>query len=191
VNGWIKHRSAAGRSNSNSKDQLEWEANIVEYVGFVYKLTKSHGNSKKDALPPSLPKDIPLLGPRFLPPSYLHAQRRQPTPIIQPETAYLKPLNIVHPFYHDDISACPQCATTDTRWDGWTTTGHREIHGIYEEEMALGYQLVCKACESRFSHAKGSARDDEGSFCFATTNPMFWKRWEHWAIPCEQQTFHQ
>jgi len=180
VKAWIKHRNT---SQSSFTPQLEWEANVVEYVNFVYKLTKCHGNSKKDALPLSLPKDIPLFGPQFLPPSYLHVQRRRPAPVIQPETAYLKPFNVIHPFYYDNLSKCPQCESTDVRWDGWTTTGHWDLHGVREEETALGYQLVCKPCEGHFSHAKGSAGNDEGSFCFATTNMVFWKKWEHWEIP--------
>jgi hypothetical protein len=71
-------------------------------------------------------------------------------------------------------------------WDGWTTSGHRELHGVQEEETVIGYQLICKPCEAQFSRTKGSS--DKGSFCFATTNPIFWKNWEHWAIPCESIT---
>jgi hypothetical protein len=108
---------------------------------------------------------------------------RHPTPNIEPEIAYLKPLNIIHPFYHEFLAKCPECDSTEVRWDGWTTAGHRGIHGVREEETALGYQLVCKPCEARFSRAKGSCGADEGSYCFATTNPLFWKKWEHWAIP--------
>jgi hypothetical protein len=163
--------------------QLEWEAHIVEYVGFLFKLTKHHGNLKQNIPPPSLPKDIPLLGPRFLPPSYLHIQKCHPTPIIEPQTAYLKPFNVVHPFYHSGLEKCPQCDSSDVIWDGWTTSGHRELHGVREEETVIGYQLICKPCEARFSRTKGSG--DKGFFCFATTNPVFWKKWEHWEIPRE------
>jgi hypothetical protein len=182
--GWHKHRTG-DRVQANYLPQLEWEAHVVEYVGFIYKLTKRHGNSKSDSAPPSLPKDMPLLGPRFVPSSFLHVQRRQPVPKFQPQTAYLKPLNIVHPFYYESLSKCPQCGSTDVRWDGWTTTGHRELHGVREEETALGYQLICRVCESHYSHAGGNAGSAEGQFCFATTNHIFWKKWEHWEIPRE------
>ena len=165
--------------------QLEWEAHVVEYVGFIYRLTKCHGNSKKGTLPPSLPKGIPILGPRFLPPLYLHIRKRQTVPIIRPETAYQKPLNIIHPFYYENFGLCPQCGSTETRWDGWTTTGHREIHGVHEDETALGYQLICKRCESQYSQARGNTSTGEGAYCFATTNPIFWKNWELWSIPRE------
>jgi hypothetical protein len=183
VKAWIKHRSSATRNQSSIIAQLEWEAEVVEYVGFVYKLTKTHGNSKKATLPPCLPKDVPLLGPWFLPSLYLHIQKRQSMPIINPEISYLKPLNIVHPFYYDSLGSCPRCQSTDILWDGWTTTGHRKLHGIHEEETALGYQLICKQCKSQYLHEKGGAGDGEGAYCFATTNPVFWKLCEHWAIP--------
>src|ERR1700675_474003 len=182
VKSWIKCRSGA---QPIVLPQLEWEAHVLEYVGFLYKSTKHHGNSKKDIPPPSLPKDIALLGPCFLTPSYLHVKKRHPIPTIQPQTAYLKPLNVVHPFYLSGLDKCPQCESMDVLWDGWTTSGHRELHGIQEEETVIGYQLICKPCKTRFSQVGGSASAgaDKGSFCFATTNPVFWKKWEHWAIP--------
>ena len=185
VQSWVKCRSGA---QPVVLPQLEWEAHILEYVGFLYRLTKYRRNSGQVGVvpPPSLPKEIPLLGPRFLPPSYLHLQKRQPTPIIQPQTAYLKPLNVVHPFYHPELDKCPQCDSTDVLWDGWTTSGHRELHGVQVEETVIGYQLICKPCQGRFTRTKGTAICEKGLFCFATTNPNFWKKWEHWRIPCKQ-----
>src|ERR1700677_2326504 len=138
---WVKYRTG---TQTVTISQLEWEANIVEYVNFLYKSTKHHGNSKKNAPPPNLLKEIPLLGPHFIPPSYLHIQKRQPTPTIQPQTTYLKPLNIVHPFYYAGLGkCCPQCDSSDVQWDGWTTSHHRDVHGIQEEETVLGFQLLC------------------------------------------------
>jgi hypothetical protein len=159
------------------------EAHVVEYVNLVYRSTKKHGNSKKDTPAPCLPQDVPFLGPRFVPPTYLNAKRRQGNLVAEPETAYLKPLNIIHPFYYDNITKCPQCDSSDVSWDGWTATGHRELHGISCEEMALGYQLICKQCKEEYSAKSNHVNGGEGSFCFATTNPTFWKKWEHWAIP--------
>jgi hypothetical protein len=156
----------------------------VEYVNFLFKSTKHHGNSKTDAPPLHLPKDVPLLGPRFIPPSYLHIQKRHPTPTIQPQVAYLKPFNVVHPFYYAGLGKrCPQCDSANVYWDGWTTSGHRDVHGIQEEETVLGLQLLCKECKSRFSHTKDNAGSEKGQYCFATTNPSFWRNWEHWQIP--------
>jgi hypothetical protein len=180
---WIKQRGASTRTQSTNIAQLEWEANVVEYVSLVYKHTKHQRNSKDSGPAPSLPKDVPFLGPHFLPLSYLHSRKRYPNPVIQPQIAYLKPLNIIHPFYHDHLGKCPQCGSSEVRWDGWTTSGHRDLHGLREEETALGYQLICKPCENKFSRVKGDAKGIQGSYCFATTNPVFWKNWEHWAIP--------
>jgi hypothetical protein len=173
VNGWKKSH---GESHTPSDSQLTWEANVVEYVNYLYHQTKAHGNSK-DTQPKPLSKDIPLMGPRFIPPSYLHIQRRQPAaPVIEPESAYLKPLNVVHPFYYPGLARCPQCKSNSVLWEGWTTTGSRDVHGVSEEEMVLGFQLHCKDCE-----ASGTAKGHR--FCVATTNPVFWAKWEHWEIP--------
>ncbi|GBE83061.1 hypothetical protein SCP_0501070 [Sparassis crispa] len=171
---WKRARS----TQSQYAEQLEWEAHIVEYINFVYDETKLHGNSKKDTAP-SLRGEIPLLGPRFIPSSYLHLQKRDPTPNIIPEVAYLKPVNVVHPFYYPELARCPQCDADDTEWSGWTATGHREVHGVSQEEMALGFQLRCTKCKQRVSESG----DDEGMYCFSTTSHLFWGRHEHWEIP--------
>ena len=64
------------------------------YVGKsgVADVTAVHGN-KKGAIPPSLKKDIPILGPHFLPPGYIHAQKQdtpQITPGVVPTTFMIK-----------------------------------------------------------------------------------------------------
>ncbi|THH19481.1 hypothetical protein EW146_g1687 [Bondarzewia mesenterica] len=169
-----------GRS-SRSAAQLEWEAHVVEYVSYIYDATKVHANAKKGTIPPTLVNDIPIYGPRFLPPDYLHLQKRQSVPLIEPVTAYLKPLHIIHPFYYGNLARCPQCHSEDVRWDGWTATGHRELHGIRREEGALGYQLRCKPCEEK--HGKHTRGGEKGHFCFATTNSTFWEKWEYWEMP--------
>jgi hypothetical protein len=158
---------------------------VVEYVTYVYDITKIHGNSKSTTKP-HLPKEIPIFRPRFVPPTYLHIKQHEPNTILSPSTAYLKPFNVIHPFYYDNIGRCPQCSSTDVRWNAWTPTGHREVHGLREEETALGYQMICKHCEQEYSHSKKKPANNggDGSFYFATTNPLFWKNWEHWAIPC-------
>lgn len=185
---WTKHR---GTVQAISIPQLQWEAHIVEYVNTLYNQTKIHGNAKNKTAP-VLGKNIPLLGPRFVPPTYLHLRKRQVAPNIGPETAYLKPLNIIHPFYYPSLSRCPQCGSLDVLWDGWTTTGHRELHGVYVEETALGYQLQCKDCKKEHSKSKTINRTgDDGNFCFATTNPAFWKHPEHWEVPRKSFRAHQ
>jgi hypothetical protein len=130
--------------------QLTWNAHIVEYVNNIYGRTTVHANSSKGTVADSLPKDILILGPRFVPPSYLHVEKRQKCPAIEPMTGYLKPLVVVHPFYYPGLAKCPQCDSMNVKWDSWTTKGHREVHGIRQEECALGMQLRCKDCEMHF-----------------------------------------
>jgi hypothetical protein len=156
--------------------QLEWEAHVVEYVNFLWGRTKVHGGAGKEIAAPYLSKDIPLMGPQFVHPSYLQLERRQYAGGPSPATAYIKPINVVHPFYYPTLTRCPKCKSKDVLWEGWTGTGSREVHGLNREEMAIGYQLRCKSCENRV----GSER---AGYCYATTNPVFWQEYEHWQIP--------
>jgi hypothetical protein len=174
-------RRAEHWQNQNNREsappaQLKWEAEVVEYVHFLSSQTKVHGN-KKGTVPCTLRKEIPLFGPRFIPPSYLHIQKRDVASAIQPGVAYLRPINIIHPFYYPQLTQCPECNTTEVTWDGWTSRGSRDVHGIRSEEMALGFQMRCKVCES------ATANDSKRSYCFATTNPVFWAKTEQWEIP--------
>jgi hypothetical protein len=143
----------------------------VQYVAFLYDETKPRS---KTGLPRGLPSDVPFLGPRFLPPSYAVLQKRNWTSTVEPESAYLKPVNVIHPFYYPMLAKCPECQSLDVKWDGWTGTGSREVHGVKREETALGYQLRCNQCQT------SPARK---THCFATTNPLFWERKQHWEIP--------
>lgn len=172
--------------------QLEWEAEIIEYVNFIWQRTRSH---KKGDQSSPLPSDIPLLGPRFLPPTYLHVTKRPGNGKISPETIYLKPLNIIHPFYYSGLAQCPRCnSEDDITWEGWTGTGAREVHGISYEEVALGLQLRCNACKAMKSaearvHENGPMEGEGGEevkgHCFALTSNTFWTSWKQWEIPRE------
>jgi hypothetical protein len=168
VEGWKKCRAAL----SDSLQQLEWAANVVKYVNYTYKATTIRAGTKKGTGPPPLRREVPLLGPRFLPLPYISLWKRNSTPDISPQMAYLKPLHIVHPFYYPELARCPECESENISWQGWTTTGHREVHGVSHEETALGYQLSCDNCKSRI----GSRNTAEGFYCFATTNTMFWHK---------------
>ena len=170
VEGWKKHRTA----QSDDPEQLTWAANVVQYVNYVHKVTTVRGGPKDRKAAPVLRKKVPLLSPRFLPPSYLHIQKRSVTPNVLPTSAYLKPLHIVHPFYYPDLTKCPQCDSENVLWDGWTTGGHREVHGVSREETALGYQLKCHVCRDS---------TERGSYCVATTNAKFWEKKELWEVP--------
>jgi hypothetical protein len=169
---WKKQRDR----EAGMAEQLEWAAEVIEYVNFAHGQTKVHGN-KKNVAARVLPKEIPLLGPRFIPPSYLHIQKRELAPVFRPGLAFLKPISIIHPFYYPQLTGCPQCQSSEVSWEGWTSAGPRDVHGIKEEELALGLQLRCKICES------AAANDLTRTYCFATTNPNFWVRSEHWKIP--------
>ncbi|KAG1720557.1 hypothetical protein EDB19DRAFT_1776310 [Suillus lakei] len=157
-------------NNPRPQFQLQWESEIVEYVQFLWEKTRTR--SKKGE-PGKLGVNVPLLGPRFMPPSYL------------------KPLNIVHPFYYPQLARCPRCGSDkDTTWEGWTSKGPRELHGIFCEEMALGAQLHCNRCKETSksklkarngtTHSSDSDSSIEG-YCFTTTSTVYWKSWEHWA----------
>jgi hypothetical protein len=149
---------------------------VVQYVNYIHKATTVRGGPKNGQAPPILRKEVPILGPRFLPPSYIHIQKCSPTPAIIPTSAYLKPLHIIHPFYHPELAKCPQCDSDNILWEGWNTAGHREVHGIHREETALGYQLKCQPCRDS---------SQQSNYCFATTNAKFWGNKEHWEIPRE------
>jgi hypothetical protein len=173
VTSWLVSRAA----QSTHAAQLEWAANVVQYVNYVYSATTVHGGPKHGSVSPTLRKEVPVLGPRFLPLTYLHLHKQNSTPVIKPESTYLKPLNIIHPFYYPNIAKCPQCGSDQVSWQGWTTTGHCNVYGVHHEETALGYQLACEPCWSQVSNNS----DDEG-YCITTTNTKFWANKEHWEI---------
>ncbi|KAG1756790.1 uncharacterized protein EDB91DRAFT_1233514 [Suillus paluster] len=156
--------------------KLRWEAEVIEYVQFNE--------------PSRLAFNVPLLGPQFLPPTYLHVHKHPGEGVIKPVVQYLKPLNIIHPFYFRHLAQCPRCSSTDdTVWEGWTSTGARELHGLYCEELALGTQLCCNICKesakdtsmngTHQSQCEATEGDIKQSYCFATTSAAFWKSWEH------------
>jgi hypothetical protein len=171
---WQNNRT----TQASDPKQLRWEAHIVEYVNFIYKSTKVHGNAAKGTQPPTLAKDVPLLGPHFIPPTYLHLQKRSGAPVIEPDTVYLRPMNIIHPVYYPVLEdcTCPVCDSKNVRWDSWNGTGSREVHGVSCEEVALGYQLRCADCYQQ---------QEPKVYCFATTNHVFWEKWEDSQVPCK------
>ncbi|KAG2034370.1 hypothetical protein BDR03DRAFT_1013428 [Suillus americanus] len=119
VSTWNEARSHM--NNPRPQFQLQWESEIIEYVQFLWEKTRSQ--SKKGD-PGKLGVNVPLLGPHFLPPSYLHVQKRSGGGTIEPTMQYLKPLNILHPFYYLHLGQCPRCRSDkDTAWEGWTSKG--------------------------------------------------------------------
>ncbi|KAI0685313.1 hypothetical protein C8T65DRAFT_712687 [Cerioporus squamosus] len=162
---------------------LEHEAHLCEYVNFLSKHTRA---TAKGAPPSTLNPRIPLLGPRFEPPSFSHIQRRSAAPEVVPTTAYLKPVTIVHPLYFPELGECPNCGSTDVTWFGWSPTGHREVHGVAHEETGIGFQLRCNPCKKIYGKGGTKADDEEQEqYSFLTTNPVFWEKHEHWELPSE------
>ena len=126
--------------------QLKWEAEVVEYVTSLWNATRCR--SQKATTAKTIGFDVPILGPRFVPPTCLHSRLRPGPTNVQPDMQYLKPINIIHPLYYPELAKCPQClSSNDISWEGWTTTGARELHGISHEETALGLQLRCNGCK--------------------------------------------
>lgn len=142
-----------------------------------------HGNAKtiKKSTPAPLSKDVPLLGPRFTSPRYLHATKRQYTALINPDVQYLRPVTIIHPVYYEDIARCPTCKSADVTWDSWNATGPCEVHGVSEEGTAIVYQLRCTSCHSRSK--KLAVEGANLQYCFVSTSAEFWAQYKHWEIP--------
>ena len=157
---------------------------MVEYVAYLHHKTAVHVNASASTVPPSLSNNIPLLGPYFFPPTYLHIARQNPTPIIDPETVYLVALTVIHPFFYPGLlTTCPQCASTEILWDGWNATGGRDVLGVQRNERAIGFQLRCKNCKSKYGKGGSELGPQAPGYCFATTNQCFWQNWEHRRIP--------
>lgn len=163
-----------------------------------------HGNaSSEEKRKPLEPKHLPLLGPRFVPPSFMHLQSRNLQAVQNPSSAYLKPLYLVHPLWHPELRQCPHCGEKKhVSWDSWNAKGHHEVHGLRFNEYALGYQLRCETCKKanagkanrRGRQPTNGRREDldieeSSGHCFTTTSSMFWKDCEFWTIPSEHSIF--
>ncbi|KAI0656723.1 hypothetical protein C8Q70DRAFT_920675 [Cubamyces menziesii] len=105
--------------------QLEWEAHICEYVNF---LSKQMHSLESGTLSTPLSTSIPILGPCFVLPTYLHLQKRAVSPEVVPETTYLKPIHVVHPFYYPQLNhGCPQCGLDQVSWNSHQEKPHFPI----------------------------------------------------------------
>ena len=186
---WRKHRK---KSQSCTTQQLEWNAHILSYVAFLHQKTHIHGNSKSLNPIKELSPEIPILGPIFDPPGFLQTEKRQMKPITTPNAAYLKSLHVIHPFYYPNLLRCPSCGSASksiVHWEGWTAAGHRGVHGVSRDLLAIGYQLRCDKCKEALRNICGEEDDElesgggKQSHCIATTSVAFWKKWEFWEIP--------
>ncbi|TFY79755.1 hypothetical protein EWM64_g4258 [Hericium alpestre] len=166
--------------------QFTWAAHAIAYVEFLHTHTKPPPRSPAGTKPLPLTLKVPIYGPRFVPPEYLHVVKRTPStkvPKVKMETTYLKPLTVIHPFYHAPrLSVCPRCRGNNVSWDSWTATGPRSVYGVRRPEMALGYQVRCVDCKALREKLPANERH-EVQYSYATTSDKFWEKWEYWQIP--------
>lgn len=165
--------------------QLVWAAAVVEYVNILYDIMQVKSNKGKVSVKEykPVPKNFPYFGPHFFPPGYRDFEIRNSTPMITPQTMYLKPLTIIHPIYFPDIANCPRCDGLNVAWSNWTSAGYREVYGIRLDEFALGYQLRCTDCKER---EENKPKQDRERHCWTTTSMDFWARRKVWDVPGEQ-----
>ena len=164
-------------------EQLEFEANIEAYLNVLSSYAFNHGNAAQPGQSRKLPKHFPILGPRFVYPTYLEEHLRTPGSLkVDAYRALMAPVNVVHPVYYSRTKTkfrkCPQCGEEDIKkvyWAGWASNGHREVHGLRRPETAMGLQLRCRSC----------AAAKKKQYCFATTSVDFWEKWKYWEIPRE------
>ncbi|TFY74232.1 hypothetical protein EWM64_g9781 [Hericium alpestre] len=93
--------------------QFTWVAHVVVYIEFLHERTKPAPRSPTGMKPLPLTLKIPIYGPHFGPPQHLHIVKQTPSgkvPKVRIEMTYLKPITIIHPFYHAArLSVCPCC----------------------------------------------------------------------------------
>ena len=165
-----------------TEEQLKWTAEVTQYVQMMWNNTRQQAKSSnifKSGYRP-LSCETPLYGPRFVPPTYLDAQKRSNSPEINPETMYLKPITVIHPFYFPGLATCPRCRGYDIKWEGWTTSGSRDVHGVAFDELAIGFQLRCNVCEKL---GKQTSKKRDIQYCWSTTSTEFWSGFQDFEIP--------
>ena len=163
VDGWKTKRGGEFQPD----EQLNFVAHIVEYITELTKM-------------PTIPRSVPIVGPHFEPPTFTEDRLRGKL-LSGPDGWYLRPVTILHPFFDPKLRACPRDQSHVPEWDGWTTSGPREVHGLFHEEMAYGYQMRCKQCPMR---TEGGTKQQR---CYATTSAEYWRERgiEHWQLPRE------
>ncbi|KAI0682549.1 hypothetical protein BC835DRAFT_1311466 [Cytidiella melzeri] len=160
--------------------QLRWEAHVVEYVNYISSNKSAVKTSQtKTGAAFKVPAGLPIWGPVFEPPTFSDILRRDPRAVlnratgkldkIKPDSAYLRRLTVVHPYYFKSLRRCPRNASHNIASDGWQSTGSREVHGISQEEAAIGYQIRCHDCKEEEKNGTSV------TYCFALTNAEYWE----------------
>ncbi|KAI1797609.1 hypothetical protein LXA43DRAFT_840902, partial [Ganoderma leucocontextum] len=158
--------------------QLKWNAECTAYTDALWEKVRP---SKPGDEWRALPSDWLFCGPEFDPPTFTHYQRRQVASQCNPEWSYIKRLKIIHQVFFPFIARCPNCRSRNVQPNGWTATGHREVHGLHSEECVIGVQFRCIDCAAK--REEGEWRDSDEKYCFSTTNPEFWQKVSLWDIP--------
>ncbi|KAI0681691.1 hypothetical protein BC835DRAFT_1302045, partial [Cytidiella melzeri] len=133
---------------------------------------------------------LPIWGPVFDPPSFSDILRRDSRALlnratgkldeIKPDIAYIQHLTVIHPYYFKSLRRCPRNATHNIANDGWQSTGSRDVHGVSQEEAAIGYQIRCHDCKEEETKGKSL------TYCFALTNLEYWEelKQDYRTLPC-------
>ena len=182
--------------------QFNFIAHVTQYIKHIIWLL---GTAKRPGHS-SLPENIPLLEPHFLPPTPHLLSKHWNIPLT-PDAYYLCPITIIHPIFYPFSIHCPTCwKASDTpeflhdpinnkkltpEW--WNTDGPCHVHGIDDEEFALGLQLKWKACKATQNTMKGiPAKGANGasgltlkktSILFNLTSVEYWEGIPCWEIP--------
>jgi hypothetical protein len=176
-------RKAWGATTEIEVAQSCWTRYIMTYVTYLHRASKKN---------PRMLSSIPILGPRFVPPSAPLAECQSHSSQVKVVDFYLKPLTVVHPFYKivlGNVKICPGCrmrsTTPDISWSEWNPKGPRPVHGTSEEEFVIDYQMECKTCKKLSDMPTGDTVElMEKTQCnWSTTTPAFWSGIPYWRIP--------
>ncbi|KAI1796506.1 hypothetical protein LXA43DRAFT_879646, partial [Ganoderma leucocontextum] len=168
---------------STYRPQLDFVSSTCEYAAFLALQIRNPKGEK--GAKQKLNARVPILGRKFYPPSYISQKLRKVTPDVTPDLAYLKPVTVLHPALIEELNYCPRCNATgsDLSWNGWMTSGPRDVHGVSGEEQVIGVQMRCNKCKVARGKVDAANDEDDPSYCWGTASCQFWENKEHWEIP--------
>lgn len=176
---------------STYQPQLDFVSGTCEFTAFLanqIRNTKGEKGAKK-----KLDPRIPAYGSKFYPPTYVSEKLRKVTPNVTPDLSYLKPVTVLHPALIEELNFCPRCNATgsDLSWNGWTTSGPRDVHGISSEEQVIGVQMRCNRCKVARGKGDTDDNDEDPSYCWGTASSQFWENKEHWQVPSKSTYYYK
>ena len=173
---WKKAR----KTQSTYEPQLRYNAECMAYTDTLWEKVRPLSPGEEYH---TLSPDWPFHGPRFPAPTFTHYQWRQVASECNPKWSYIKTVIILHQVFFPFLMCCPNCCGCDVQPNGWTATGHREVHGLQDEECVLGVQFQCVDCFVK--RGNGGPGESDEKYCFSMTNPEFWQGISLWDIPRE------